>query len=472
LQPHRLQVEVTLDLPKDVVVDTPLVAEAQDCPALYVEQLARPRGVTVVVQRARVLALTAAAGDVEHVAIMLDEIVMGCGPSSAHSSPTSRDAGRPEVSNGTSVVDSAPSMPHDVRPGSERAQTDESLRAEREKADHALEEQLAAIDETADAVIARARTRADDLLAAARAKTDQQASAQRPSLQSREIVASERVVADQALRDERADADEAVRQERADQIGLLSTERRETDRDLLIERVRSDHVLATRDEFLGIVSHDLRNLLNAIVGFATLIAQGVLTEDHVETVLLHAQRIQRSGGRMNRLIGDLVDVASIEAGSLAVTREVVDPGPIVTEAVDTFQAQATAQGVTLLAELVPPLSVVALDPARILQVVTNLLSNALKFTPRGGTVVVRVERIGEDIRFSVIDTGVGIPRDKLEAVFVRFLQVQPNDRRGVGLGLYISKCIVQGHGGRIWAESNDGGGSALHFTLPVDIVPC
>jgi signal transduction histidine kinase len=363
-------------------------------------------------------------------------------------------------------------MSQDVRPGSERAQTDQSLRAEREKADRTLEEQLAAIDETADAVIARARTRADELLAAARAKTDRQASAQRPSLQSREIVASERLVADEALRDERADADEAVRQERAEQIGLLATERGETDRDLLIERVRSDHVLATRDDFLGIVSHDLRNLLNAIVGFAKLIAQGVLTENHVETVLLHAQRIQRSGGRMNRLIGDLVDVASIEAGSLAVTREVVDPGSIVTEAVDTFQAQAAAHGVTLLADLVPPLSVVALDPARILQVVTNLLSNALKFTPRGGTVVVRVARIGEEIGFSVIDTGVGIPRDKLEAVFVRFLQVQPNDRRGVGLGLYISKCIVQGHGGRIWAESNDGGGSTFHFTLPVDIVPC
>ena len=88
-----------------------------------------------------------------------------------------------------------------------------------------------------------------------------------------------------------------------------------------------------------------------------------------------------------------------------------------------------------------------------------------------GQFVVRVERIGDDIRFAVSDTGVGIPADKLEAVFVRFLQVAKNDRRGVGLGLYISKCIVQGHGGRIWAESSIGQGSTFCFTLPIHVVP-
>jgi signal transduction histidine kinase len=358
------------------------------------------------------------------------------------------------------------------RPGSERAQTDESLRVERERADHALEEQLAAIDEAADAVISRARARADEVLAATRENFDRQALDERRSARSRHIVAGERLAADEVLRDERSDADEILRLERAEHVGLLSLERGETDKDLLSERSRSDDMLATRDEFLGIVSHDLRNMLHAMVGFAELIAAGVLTDNHVDSVLMHVRRIQRSGGRMDRLIGDLVDVASIEAGMLAVTREVVDPAQIVTEAVDTFHAQAESQGISLLAEVVQPLAVVALDPARILQVVTNLLSNALKFTPRGGTVAVRVARIGDEVRFSVLDTGVGIPRDKLEAVFVRFLQVRQNDRRGVGLGLYISKCIVQGHGGRIWAESNDGTGSAFHFTLPIDIVPC
>lgn len=358
-------------------------------------------------------------------------------------------------------------MPEDKQPHSEREQTDESLRVEREKADRALEEELAAIDETADAVIRRARARADEVLAAARAKTDRQSATPAPGAQSRKVVERERVLEDQAVREERADADETLHVERAEHVGLLSIERGETDKDLFSERARSDDALATRDEFLGIVSHDLRNILNAMIGFAALIAKGVSRENHVDDVLMYAQRIQRSGARMNRLIGDLVDVASIEAGILAATREVGDPAHVVTEAVDTLQAQASASRVSLVVEIAPPSSLAAFDPARILQVLINLLSNAIKFTPAHGKVVVRVERIGDEIRFAVSDTGVGIPADQLDAVFVRFLQVTKNDRRGVGLGLYISKCIVQGHGGRIWAESRVGEGSTFCFTLPI-----
>jgi signal transduction histidine kinase len=186
-------------------------------------------------------------------------------------------------------------------------------------------------------------------------------------------------------------------------------------------------------------------------------------------VLLHAQRIQRSGARMNRLLGDLVDIASIQAGVLTVTREVGDPAHVVAEAVETFQAQASARGVLLAAAIAPQLPPAAFDPARILQVLSNLLSNAIKFTPAHGNVVVRVERAGDELCVAVGDTGVGIPPDKLEAIFERFLQVAHNDRRGVGLGLYISKAIVQGHGGRIWAESTIGKGSTFCFTLPIHI---
>src|SRR4029077_2434867 len=132
-------------------------------------------------------------------------------------------------------------------------------------------------------------------------------------------------------------------------------------------------------------------------------------------------------------------------------RELADPLPVVTEAVDAFQAQATAGGVALGVEIVQPVPRVCLDAARILQVLFNLLSNALKFTPRGGRVVVHVERVGADLSLSVRDTGSGIPPDRLGSVFERFLQVR-DDRRGMGLGLYISKCIVEGHGGQIRAE--------------------
>ena len=358
----------------------------------------------------------------------------------------------------------------DDEANSERRQTDESLRVERQKADDTLLENVAAIDEAADAVISRARMRADAVLATARAATDRQsgASTRTPPLQA---LKRERALEDHVLQEERAVADETLREERAEHVALLSHEREETDKDLSTERARSDDALATRDEFLGIVSHDLRMMLNAMIGSAALIAKGVSSEPHVDQVLMQAQRIQRSGARMNRLIGDLVDIASIEAGMLAVTREIGDPAYVVTESVETFHARASASGVSLVAEIVGALLLTAFDPARILQVLTNLLSNAIKFTPTHGRVVVRVEPIGGDIHFAVTDTGLGIPPDKLEAVFVRFLQVTPNDRRGVGLGLYISKAIVQGHGGRIWAESTIGQGSTFCFTLPIHVPP-
>jgi signal transduction histidine kinase len=354
----------------------------------------------------------------------------------------------------------------DTPPTPERELTDESLRIEREKADSAMVGEPPVVEETADAVLEKARTRADAVLAEARRKSDRRATDPMPCVASPKVVEGERVQADKVLRKERADADEDLRTERAERAAEMVVERDETDKDLSRERARSDHAVATRDEFLGLVSHDLKNMLGSVIGFAALIAKEESAGSHREHVLAYAQRIQRSGARMNRLIGDLMDVASIEAGRLVVAREVGDPVPAVVEAVDAFQAQASASGITLGAEIVQPVPRVPLDSARIFQVLINLLSNAVKFTPRGGRIVVRVERIGPDVCFAVRDTGVGIPADRLESVFERFVQVR-DDRRGMGLGLYISKCIVEGHGGRIRAESTLGGGSTFIFTLPL-----
>ena len=355
-------------------------------------------------------------------------------------------------------------MPIDrAEPTTEREQTDESLRLEREKVDDALIEILAAIDETADAVISRARERADEVVARARSESDRKSGVPFPT----KTLARERSAEDMSVVRERATADEALRWERAAQTALLDIEREETDKDLSTERARYDRALATRDEFLGIVSHDLRNLLNGVVGFASLIEQGISSHQEEATLLTYAQRIRRSGARMDRLIGDLVDVASIEAGMLAVTPVVVDPASVVNEAVATFQSQALAHSVSVVASISGSAKDVLFDPARILQVLTNLLSNAIKFTGTGGAVVVSVDNVQDEIRFSVKDTGVGIPAEKLTAVFERYKQIHTNDRRGVGLGLYISKCIVQGHGGRIWAESEAGKGSTFYFTLPM-----
>jgi signal transduction histidine kinase len=279
-------------------------------------------------------------------------------------------------------------------------------------------------------------------------------------------VARERQLEDRALQQERAEADEVLRLDRAAQLEALASGRVETDKDLSSERARADAALAMRDEFMGIVSHELRNQLNTISIITTLIAEGISQDNHTEQMLKHAQRIQRAAARMGRLIGDLVDVASIDAGQLGVRPEPADPAEVVMEAVHTFQARAATGQISLVTEIIAPLSPATLDSARILQVLINLLSNAIKFTPPNGKVIVRAERGEAQLRFSVTDTGEGIPADKLEAVFERYFQVAHHDRRGVGLGLYISKCIVQGHGGRIWVESRHGEGSTFVFTIP------
>src|SRR6187401_484104 len=237
-----------------------------------------------------------------------------------------------------------PSLPH-----SEREQTDESLRLERDRADRALDDEVSEADEIADAVITRARARADALLAAARAKTDRTSNGEQPTA----ALKTSRALEDDILQQEREKADDQLDNERSRHITLLSEERQATDHDLSHERARSDKALAMRDDFMGIVSHDLLNLLNAMVGISALIEKEVAQENHVERVVAHARRVQRSGARMGRLVGDLVDVASIEAGMLAVTRTVGDPADVVTEAVETFQAQASGSGISLTAEIAP-----------------------------------------------------------------------------------------------------------------------
>jgi signal transduction histidine kinase len=354
-------------------------------------------------------------------------------------------------------------LPDPLLPRPERKQTDDSLRLERDRADRALDADVSEADETADAVISRARARADALLAAARTKTDQASIGDQPT----DALKTARAMEDHILQRERVTADHVLHRERSEHVTLLSQERQATDHDLSHERARSDRALAMRDDFMGIVSHDLLNLLNAMVGIASLIEKDVALEDHVERVAAHARRVQRSGTRMRRLVGDLVDVASIEAGMLAVTRAVGDPAEVVLEAVETFQAEAAGRGMSLTAEIMPGLPPVAFDAARILQVLCNLLSNALKFTPADGAIVVRLEQVGANVVYGVSDTGEGIPDDKMDAVFDRFVQLTKNDRRGMGLGLFISKCIVEGHGGRIWVAPRAAPGSTFCFSLPI-----
>ena len=244
-------------------------------------------------------------------------------------------------------------------------------------------------------------------------------------------------------------------------------ERAVTDAYLLTERARSDDAVAHRDDFLGMVAHDVRNLLNAIVlNLELLRPAGSHAEPDLQ-VSAATNRIRRNVARMNRLIGDLVDVTSIDAGKLATAPIEGDTAALVAEATETFQPAALEKGVALNAEVPAAPLLAVFDHDRMLQVLANLIANAIKFTPPAGKIGVRVEEGRGKLRFCVSDSGVGIPTAMLDAIFERFWQVGKNDRRGQGLGLYISKCIVEAHRGRIWAESKAGEGTQMYFTLPV-----
>jgi signal transduction histidine kinase len=179
----------------------------------------------------------------------------------------------------------------------------------------------------------------------------------------------------------------------------------------------------------------------------------------------HGASSERLLARMNRLINDLLDMASIEAGQLYMAPEPLAAAELLDETVDAFAPIAAAKDIALQAEPGSGTPVANVDRGRILQVLANLVSNAIKFTARGGKISVGATREPDGIRFAVSDTGIGVPADALLGLFQRYRQVR-KDRRGVGLGLYISKSIVEAHGGRIWAESQPGAGSTFYFTVP------
>ena len=358
-----------------------------------------------------------------------------------------------------------------------RSRTDASLRVEREKTDEAVAARQENVAKRADAVVDRARENADAVLSQARVNADALLESARDTADERRdpgghveraALGQERELADEALRGERESADEVLREEREEYAHalrrFLPLERETTDRFLRSERIRSDRALVNRDDFLAIVTHDLRDLLGGIVLSATVLAKRAQHEK--AGTLAETRRITRYAARMGRLIGDLVDIASIDAGKLAVEPLPGNVALLIAEATDTFQAAAEAKGIALehLIDAAPlPASY---DHDRILQVLGNLISNALKFTPRGGKITLVGEPDGNGVRLTVGDTGSGIPEEALESVFERFSQVGACDRGGLGLGLYISRCLVEAQGGKIWAQRRPGGGAALVFTLP------
>jgi signal transduction histidine kinase len=358
----------------------------------------------------------------------------------------------------------------DKKPQPERGNTDESLHREREKTDRKYADRQAVIESESDAAVQKSRELADESLRAAREKSDARLARSETPAQARERMSRERAQEDAALHAERAAADTQLRDERAARMralaALLHLEREETDTRLLLERVRADEGLATRDQFLGMVSHDLRSLLGGIALHAASLKRNAADDEAGRKTRQGLEKIERFTARMNRLIGDLLDVASLEEGRIRISPTLQDATATARESVEAFQPLAAARGLSLDLEIRGPSLMATFDQERVLQVLANLLSNAIKFTPAGGRISLRVESVGPDVRFSVEDTGSGIPSHQLEAVFERFWQARSEDWRGLGLGLYISKGIVEAHGGRIWAESQLGKGSTFSLTLP------
>lgn len=224
---------------------------------------------------------------------------------------------------------------------------------------------------------------------------------------------------------------------------------------------RAEQATAEREEILRILSHDLRSPLSAVLLTATLIRSKTSDAE----VTKPAGAIERTVMRMGQLINGLLDAATIEAGRLSINRDRCVAKDLVATTLDTFGAIAAAKSIQL--EAAPPTpDLVWADPVRVLQVLANLVDNAIKFTPEHGKVTLSARRVDDDVEFLVTDMGPGIAPEHLPHVFERHWKADVGGMRGIGLGLYISRHIVEAHGGKIQVDSTLGRGSNFAFTLP------
>jgi signal transduction histidine kinase len=223
-----------------------------------------------------------------------------------------------------------------------------------------------------------------------------------------------------------------------------------------------------KDELVSVVAHELRTPLTSIRGSLGLLASGSMDPASPQARRM-VQIATQNSDRLVRLINDMLDLERFESGGMELDLRDAGAASLVEQAVGSVRHAASAAGVRLEYDVAPELTLQA-DPDRVVQVLVNLLANAVKFSPRDGVVQVLAERRGEEAAFQVRDHGRGIPPEMLDVVFDRFRQVDSSDARekgGTGLGLPICRNIVQQHGGRIWAASAVGSGSTFFFTLPV-----
>jgi signal transduction histidine kinase len=229
-------------------------------------------------------------------------------------------------------------------------------------------------------------------------------------------------------------------------------------------RAQAERATQSRDEMLAVVAHELRNPLHTIAtGLETILKLQPPDDERAVRQLVVMQRTVRS---MNRLILDLLDATLMEGGNFVLTRERVAVQPLLNEVLELFEAPARERDISLTWHAPQAVLCVIGERDRLVQVLSNLIGNAVKFTPPRGRISVHARPLEQALHLSVEDTGPGIPNESLPHLFDRFWQAKRMGRRGTGLGLPIAKAIVEAHGGRIWVESVLGRGTTFHFTVP------
>lgn len=332
--------------------------------------------------------------------------------------------------------------------------------------------------------VTRFRQNADALLVGERSSSPEASSqVDQERIAADESKKAERSVMDAVVEHERrrADADvEARREGRALVHTQHEAQRQNTNERLADERAGADAIAADRDaiksnlevahrteadraDVFAMVTHDLRNPLSVIVANADMIAKGAGDSYTQEA----AGDITNAAARMGRLLADLFDVARIDAGTFQLTRRLHDVRSLLSQMCQSYAPLFAEHGVTLSVEVSPADVVASFDRDRVVQMLSNLLGNAMKFTPPGGSVDLHVEHDADQLVFAVRDDGAGIPPSAFPHLFERFWQRDRDTRRGLGLGLYLCRTIARAHGGDISVQSEPGVGSTFRVWLPM-----